>query len=44
MVDLKEVLKTDCEVCIMVRKVIIVALVLLAGYYGLRWVERMRMA
>lgn len=38
-----EVLKTDCEVCIMVRKVVIVAIVLLAGYYGLKWVEQARM-
>lgn len=36
------IIKTDCEVCLMIRKVIVIALVLLAGYYGLKWVERMR--
>jgi hypothetical protein len=39
-----DLLKTDCEVCVMIRKVIIVAIVLAAGYYGLKWVEKMRMA
>ena len=37
-----EQLKTKCEVCMIIRKVIIVALVLAAGYYGLKWVEKMR--
>lgn len=27
----------------MIRKVLVVALVLVAGYYGLKWVEKMRM-
>lgn len=36
------ILKTDCEVCIMIRKFLIVVIVLAAGYYGLKWVERMR--